>query len=67
MNAKDADAMHEIVDALAAEIERYLIAVETFREQGYEPRWSSEQMNQHESLVLFLDDQTGFQSLDRLS
>jgi hypothetical protein len=28
-------------DLLFAEIARYLAAVEVFREQGYEPRWSS--------------------------
>jgi hypothetical protein len=27
-------------DALVSEIERYLAAVEVFRDQGYEPRWS---------------------------
>jgi len=28
-------------DALVSEIERYLAAVEVFRDQGYEPRWLS--------------------------
>lgn len=29
------------LDVLFAEIHHYLVAVDVFREQGYEPRWSS--------------------------
>ncbi len=30
------------VGRLASEVERYLAAVEAFREDGYEPRWAPE-------------------------
>jgi predicted CoA-binding protein len=34
------DETHEIdVEALIAEIERYLDVVDVFRGEGYEPRW----------------------------
>jgi hypothetical protein len=41
MQAIKADPMSDDLDALVSEIERYLAAVDVFREQGYEPRWSS--------------------------
>jgi hypothetical protein len=33
------------VEALLPEIERYLAAVEVFRAEGHEPRWSSDDLN----------------------
>ena len=41
MTAAETYAIPLQLDALVSEVERYLAAVELFRSEGCEPRWSS--------------------------
>jgi hypothetical protein len=42
MTAQEAHAIPLLLNELTSEIERYLAAVDVFRSEGCEPRWSSE-------------------------
>jgi len=43
MTAHEAYAISVHVNGLTSEIERYLAAVDVFRSEGCEPRWSSDE------------------------
>ena len=51
MTAQEAHAISLHLNGLASEIERYLAAVDVFRSEGCEPRWSSEEGLPAETLL----------------
>jgi hypothetical protein len=51
MTAHEAYAISVHVNGLTSEIERYLAAVDVFRSEGCEPRWSSDEGLPAEALL----------------